>query len=317
MSQKSPRSQMELQGPYLAAMQEISSRLMDSLPGDDHLWQTLAQTEILLLESQRGDVPLREVFGAAGVAGFCQSIIDEDKARRRASGKTAVPSRPASRERLTQAKQEPKGEAYIRKRRATVIMTVGALLLCSVLACWYLGIFNFLLGGSSYYLDELYNFDNRTETVSDEPITITLPLERNRSLDRTLFTDAQGGAIVLTDLDVKTVKIFAEDDSGREITVERKRWYIRMTYPVDASFTEVSYTEPVARGTVTLTLADGTTHTATVAGTSSGPAERGYEFTNFTLIELPTDLDTAGATITVTLDPPHRVIWERTSLGRR
>jgi DNA-binding ferritin-like protein (Dps family) len=70
-------SESDLKGIYLQAMREISARLMDALPADDELWQTLGQVEAMLLEAQIQGMPLKSLFGQGGVASFCQSIVDE------------------------------------------------------------------------------------------------------------------------------------------------------------------------------------------------------------------------------------------------
>jgi hypothetical protein len=94
-------------------------------------------------------------------------------------------------------------------------------------------------------------------------------------------------------------------------------WYLRFTYAVESDFNHVAYVEPAASGTVTVTFPDGETYTGKLSWVSSGATENGREYASLAVIDLPADMDVKGATLTVTLDPPHLVEWERVSTGRR
>ena len=92
---------------------------------------------------------------------------------------------------------------------------------------------------------------------------------------------------------------------------------MRMAYTVRASFKEVSYVEPPSEGVVRVTLADGTVYDGKLTWIESGASERGWEYARISLIDLPLDVNTEGATVTVELEPPRLVTWDRISTGPR
>lgn len=315
----------ELTGPHLEAMQEISTRLMDALPAGDDLWQVLAEAEALLLEAQLQNVPPRGVFGQSGVAGFCQSIMDEFEADRRASegvppgGRARPAASPAATDPSVKGKRpphKPRGEWGIRhRRRVTVALATVVCLLLAFAACLYTGLWGYWTKGTSFYLDELYNFQSTvTETVVP-PTHITLPMLQANALHQTLYDDGTH-TITLTALDCRDYTEIMDGENGKT-TREMRRWFLHMEYTVVSDFRTVTYVEPSARGTATVTLADGTAYAGNIQWYSSGSSAKGEEFAEIIVIELPAAVDTAGATLTLELEPPCRVVWERFATGLR
>ena len=94
-------------------------------------------------------------------------------------------------------------------------------------------------------------------------------------------------------------------------------WYINIIYTVESDFRQISYIEPNARGTATVTLADGTRYTFPVSWLSSGAFDKGYEYVRLVVAELPADVNTAGATVSVDLGVPNLIHLNRVSTGRR
>ena len=305
----------ELEGIYMHAMQEISVRLMETLPAGDDLWRTLGQVEALLLEAQLQGREVQEIFGKGGVAAFCQSILDEYAREGQMGELPAAQDKTVGR---TRKKQEPRGGInYRRKCR----FTAGFIVLASVLLCalvfWYVGLWNYWTGGSSYYLEELYNFRETVTPVSHGKLTVDLPLSPKIEMNQVLYTDGNHTMSVGEVGCTEYVKAVKDASTGETVYQKTRSWYLSIVYSVDASFRDVSYVEPNAKGTATVTLADGTMHTYSVSWISSGAYEKGYEYVRLVLIELPADVNTAGATVSVDLGIPNLVHLERTGTGRR
>ncbi len=313
---------MELQGIYLRAMQDISARLMEALPAEDALWQTLTQTESLLIEAQLAGASLHDVFGSGGVAAFCQSIVDEYN-RERAGQPRDIPAAADPALRHAKEKHEPRGGInYHRKRRATAALIVAFSLLFVLLATWYTGILNFLVKGSAYYLDELYNFNSTVVPSSPDPISFTLPLTETVDIDRILYVDAEGRSLTLTALsskewfqDIPT----AETGENGEGQIHQKSylWYIRIRYPVDAGYLSVQYTEPGKGGHATVSLPSGEILTLSLSTLNAGSDGRGYEYVELEVADIPASVVTDGAMLSVTLSSPQTVTWERIGTGFR
>ena len=123
---------MELEGVYLRAMQDISARLMEALPAEESLWQTLAQTESLLLEAQFSGASPQDVFGIGGVAGFCQSIVDEYN-QRRAGELRDIPAAHDPAVRKSRKTHTPRSDIMIRRKRRATIGLIAAFSL--IFAC--------------------------------------------------------------------------------------------------------------------------------------------------------------------------------------
>lgn len=306
---------VELEGIYLQAMKEVSVHLMDALPAGDELWGMLGQIETMLLEAQLHEMPLSELFGNGGVAAFCQSIVDEY----RADGEMILPAAQDKSVKADVKPQKPRGGVSGRRhRRMTVLMATALILLLSVLALWYTGVLNYWTGGDSYYLEELHNFQNKITELPADPITLTLPLERTSGRADMLYADGEGFDITFTAVDThEHMGSFTDPETGKTTYQKMLSWYLRFTYAVESDFNRVAYVEPAASGTVTVTFPDGETYTGKLSWVSSGATENGREYASLAVIDLPADMDVKGATLTVTLDPPHLVEWERVSTGRR
>lgn len=313
---KEPRPPVtELEGVYLQAMKEASVRLMDVLPAGDDLWEMLGQIEAMLLEAQAREMPLAELFGDGGVAGFCQSIVDEY----RADGEVVIPAAADRTVEFDKRILGPRGGVnYRRHRILSVVIATVLTLAFALLALWYTGILRYWTEGDSYYLEELHNFRSTvTDTVSP-PISLTLPLKQVSGLGQTLYSDAEGYTIKLASLETtQYAGSYADPDTGKTSPRKMTVWVLAMSYTVKSDFNRITYVEPPAEGTVTLTLADGTVRSGKISWMDSGSAGNGLEYARISVIELPADTDTEGATLTVVLDPPKRVEWNRISTGYR
>lgn len=314
---------MELGGVYLRAMQDVSARLMEALPAEDSLWQTLAQTESLLLEAQLSEASLQDVFGSGGVAGFCQSIVDEYN-QKRAGEARDVPAAHDPSLRRSRKNPEPRGGITLyRKRKATASLIALFALIFAVLAVWYTGLLGFWIKGSRYYLDELYHFSDTVTPVSDQPVRFTVPLEPATGLEHVLYTDADSDALlVLTEI-FCTERLHevesdtSSDEDGQPTYQKSLAWCVSIRYPVNVGYMRISYIEPGTSGEATLTLADGTVITSTVSASRSGPCGQGLEYIALEMMDLPASTDTEGAILSVTLDPPRAVEWKRIGVGLR
>lgn len=307
----------ELEGPYLNAMQEISVRLMETLPAGDDLWRTLGQVEALLLEAQLQERSLKEIFGNGGVAAFCQSIVDEFK---QSGEPTAVPAaRDKSVGREHKRNKEPRagGVNHKRKRIFTVATAAIACLLILSLALWHVGLFNYWFTGSSFYLKELHNFSETVTPVADQSVKVSFPLAKASNLCTTLYTD---GVYSLTLQDVsfnEYMKAVKDEETGKTVQQRTRSWYMNVVYNVYADFSRVSYVEPSAMGTVIITLPDGTVYTGELSWLSSGVYAEGTEFVRMIVLEFPADVDTTGATVEVDMGIPNLIVLDRISTGSR
>ena len=310
-----PPPPQELEGVYLQAMKEASVRLMNALPAGDDLWEMLGQIEAMLLEAQLREMPLKELFGDGGVAAFCQSIADEYTTDGRVS-------HPASTRRLVKTYKRvdgPQGGMGFRRHRilSGFIAAILTLSFC-LLALWYTGILRYWTEGDSYYLEELHNFQSTvTETLSP-PIEITVPLKRTSIQAQTLYSDAAGYKVSLTALDTYEHAVgYVHPDTGKTAYRKMTTWILCLSYTVKSDFKRVTYVEPPSTGTVTVTLADGTVCHGKISWMESGGLAEGAEYARLSVIELPSDTDLEGAVLTVVLDPPKLVEWNRIGTGRR
>ncbi len=313
---------MELQGIYLRAMQDISARLMNALPAEESLWQILSQTEALLMEAQMTHADLHQVFGAGGVAAFCQSIVDEYNQARIGEKRDTPAAHDPSIRTVPKASEPRGGVNYHRKRRMTIALITTFFLVFVFLAIWYTGLLRFWVQGSAYYLDELYHFSNTITHVDEEPMTLpVMPLSPVADWNYILHVDGNGDAMVLTDISymerLQKVDNDAADDEENAIYKKNIVWCVRIRYPVHAGYTKITYTEPGTVGTATLRLPNGEVITSAVTPHSSGSDGRGYGYTMLEILELPETLLTEGGEVTVVLEPPRTVEWKRVSLGWR
>ena len=315
---------IELEGGYLRAMQEISAKLMNELPAEESLWQTLAKTETLLLEAQLSETPLQAVF-SGGTAGFCQAIVDEYNQRRKGEARDTPAAHDPSLCKRQKAPSPRGGVPLYRKRRATAILVSVFALVFAVLAVWYTGLLNFWIKGSAYYLDELYHFEDTVTPVSDEPLSFSVPLMPVADLDYVLYADENGNAVLtLTEIYYSERLREVESENGdldidSEHTAYEKTivYCVTIQYPVQAGYTRVTYIEPGTRGTATLRTPSGEVLTSEVSAARSGSAGEGYEYVSLEIADIPAFFNTEGVTVSVTIDPPRSVEWKRIGLGLR
>jgi DNA-binding ferritin-like protein (Dps family) len=313
---KEPRPPVvELEGIYLQAMKEASVRLMDVFPAGNDLWEMLGQIEAMLLEAQLREMPLTELFGEGGVAAFCQSIVDEYKA----DGETGIPASDGKLVKAYKRIDGPRGGVNYRKHRVKSGILAAVLILAfALLALWYTGILRYWTAGDSYYLEELHNFQSTVTDTLSAPIEISMPLKKTVGLSDTLYADAAGYDIRLSSLDThEHAGSYPDPDTGETVYVMMTNWILRMSYRVESDFNRVTYVEPPSDGTVTVTLADGTVYSGKIVWMESGGAGEGREFARISVIELPSDTNIEGATLTIVMDPPKRVEWNRVSTGHR
>ena len=317
-----PRGGFELEGRYLQAMQSISTSLMEVLPDGERLWEILGKTEALLLEAQMTHTPVEELFPHGGVAGFCQSIIDEYKTEQGqapAQGKTAVPASKDKKTRKAGHSKTPRGgEGARRYRRVTKLLTVLAILLVAAALIWQSGFLRFLVKGSAFYHEELHNFENTIMEPRGEELTFTIPLSPTAGLGQVIYADPEGYTVTLDALNSRERVVQGIGEDGKPANKRIIGWHVTLLYTVDAGFSRVRMVTPEPRGTAILTLADGTTYESTLSSDSSGPASRGLEYISITVLDgIPKDTDLRGATLTVTMTAPIYRVWERVGMGAR
>ncbi len=309
---------IELVGMYLRAMQEISAHLMDALPAEESLWQTLASTESLLIEAQLAGVPLQDVFRNGGVAGFCQSIVDEYNQKRLGQPRD-IPAAHDPSLKNGHTVRKPRGGINLHRKRRLTFFLIGIFaLILAVLAVWYTGLLKFWFKGTDYYLDELYHFENTVIPVSNDPIRFTLPLKPIGGLDHVLYTDIHNKDLVLTELAYIERLCEIEDDGlkdGQQSYRKNYVWYITIRYPVKVGYTKITYIAPSTTGTTTLTLSSGEIITYDVSAYRSEADGKGYEYISLEVMDIPASTNIADAVLSVTLDPPNTVEWNRIGIG--
>ena len=316
------RGAFELEGVYLQAMQTVSTSLMEVMPDGEELWEILGKTEALLMEAQMTATPVEELFPHGGVAGFCQSILDEYKTKEGYSPKGGKTAAPASRRRNRFKDGKPKspkgGEGARRYRRVTKLLTVCGVLLLAVFLVLQSGLHRFIMQGSAYYHEELYNFENTVMEPCSESLTFSLTPVEMTGLEQVLYTDAEGYTIRLSEIGYREREVQGMDENGRPVKKKLVNWYVTLHYTVDAGFFRIHTVTPEPRGTAVLTLSDGTVYESVLTSDSSGPLSKGVEFMQITVLEgIPRNVSLAGATLTVTMAPPTYRVWERVGMGTR
>lgn len=311
-------SESDLKGVYLQAMREISGRLMDTLPAGDELWHILGQAEAMLLEAQLREMPLNILFGQGGVPSFCQSIVDEYNADHGQNEGTVLPASLDPSVRESRKPKEPRGgKGYQRKKRLTVALAALAVLLVVCLAFWYVGLFRYWIEGSSYYVKELHNFKETVTAADQEPIYFQIDLKKAYGLNRVIYDDGTY-RMTLHDVDYNEyVKAYRDEATGETEYRKTRGWYFTLIYTVHADFNTVSYVEPNAKGTVKVTLSDGSILSGDLSWLNSGAHGEGTEFMRFIIFESPENTDLTGAKVEVDLGIPNLVKLERISTGFR
>ena len=320
--QQNTSPSFELEGRYLQAMQTISVSLMEVLPDGERLWEILGKTEALLMEAQMTATPIEELFPNGGVAGFCQSVIDEYKAEMGADTVGKKSPVPASRDKRSDAgksKKKPRGgEGALRYRRVSKLLTVLAVLVLAAVLVWQSGFYRFVTMGSAFYHEELHNFENTVIEPRGEELRFTVTPTTLTGLEQVIYTDAEGYVIKLSSVDSRERTAIVINEDGKRVAMTVVDWYVTLRYTVNAGFSHICTVSPEARGTARLTLADGTVYESTLTSDSSGPLSRGWEYAQITVMDgIPKSVNLSGAVLTVTVEPPVYRVWERIGIGKR
>ena len=159
--------------------------------------------------------------------------------------------------------------------------------------------------------------------VSEEPLSLTVARTPSVGLDDVLDADEEGRA-VLTLTEIYYSECLHEvgadaTDLDTEHTAYRKNFVFCVTirYPVQVGYTRITYIEPGTSGTATLTTPGGETMAFAVSAARSGSAGEGYEYVSLEIADIPAAFNTEGITVSVTLDPPRFVEWNRIGIGLR
>ncbi len=300
---KRPPEDLELTGEYLTAMETVSAHLMNHLPGGDDLWRILGETETLLLEAQMTGTSLSKLFGKGGVAGFCQSIIDER------SGKASGDTLPAIADKASRKKPRATTNHHTKKRKnlVTVLVLAAWLVVVALLVGQYTGFLPYLMDPHGFYLSELHNFNAEVTELEDSRVTVTLPITTHTP-DRQVLYQSDEFRVTLTYIGFDEDS-YTEDDPLR-------RWWVELTYTQIADFSEITYVSPAETGAVTATLADGQVITQGLHWKGDGYyGDTAYVRLYF--LETPKNTVTQGGTAEISFDPMTLVKWTRTGVGIR
>ncbi len=294
---------LELTGKYLAAMKTISAHLMNRLPEGEALWRTLGQTEALLLEAQMTETPLEKIFGKGGVAGFCQSVVDE-----LVEGKTNG-SIPAAEHKSKAAKPRQTANEQIKKKKNLITAAVLLLwcLLIAFLVGQYTGYLTYLFSPADFYLSELHNFRAEETVIPDSKITLSVPVRSTSSEPQILYRSG--------DYTVSLTYVGFDEDSYTEGDPLR-RWWVEFSYTQISDFSEVTYVSPAQSGTATVTLASGEVLTQPLHWQGDGYyGDTAYVRLYF--LEIPKDTPTDGLSAEISFDDMTLVRWIRAGIGIR
>ena len=295
---------LELTGEYLTAMKTISAHLMNRLPEGDALWRTLGQTEALLLEAQMTGTSLEKIFGKGGVAGFCQSLVDE-LTKEKMDG--AVPASSS----FVKRTAKPRQTANRQTRRKKNLITAGVIFLWCLLIAFligqYTGYLPYLFSPSDFYLSELHNFAAEVTKIPDSEVTLSIPVRASNAEAQILYhSDSYTVSLTYVGFDEDS---YTEDDPLR-------RWWVELTYTQTADFSEVSYISPAQSGTATVTLANGDVVTQEIHWQGDGYyGDTAYVRLYF--LEIPKETPTEGCSAEISFDAMTLVRWTRTGVGIR
>lgn len=298
-TEKQPLGDLELTGAYLEAMENVSAHLMSRLPESDELWQILGETETLLLEAQITGTPLSKLFGKGGVAGFCQSIIDE-------KGGTLSEKDMAK---SAAKKQRQTGNAHIRRKKNIVTgCIIGVwVLLITFLVGQYTGFVRYLFHPQTFYLEELHNFEAQVT-----------PLEgTDRQLTLTISHGSLGGEIIYAEGDHRVTLTQMGVD---EITVDKKvicRWWVELVYTQDTGFSKVTYVAPENSGTAVVSISSDEEMTHPLTWQGEGRYDDGRAYVRLCFLEVPKGTDLRDGKVQLHLDDMKLVSWHRIGVGKR
>ncbi len=300
-----PPGDLELTGEYLAAMEAVSANLMNRLPDSNELWQILGQTEMLLLQAQLTNTTTKDIFGKGGIAGFCQSIIDEQlEGKKTVNPPASVTSSHEKKKRKTSNKRVQK-----KKNLVTLAILIAWLLIVAILLAWYTGMLAYLLHPHNAYLSELYNFSSETTAIQDTEVHMTLTLSTGTSQRTELYRNGED-YVTLT-------YIGCDEDTLPADKGGLKRYWIELSYPRHTSFSEVTYIAPAETGTSTVTLQNGEILTQSIDWKDDDCNDQGIAYVRLYVLSLPKDTNTDGLTLDLSLDPMTHVRWTRNSVGPR
>ncbi len=295
-------SGLELTGDYRRTMEIISAQLMESLPEGDALWTILIQAEALLLEAQQRGMPIAEIFPQGGIAGFCQSIVDEQLGKQKSKIETTSPRKQRKR------RSQETTNTLIKRKKNTVTILVLLLwvLIVAFLVAHYTGFLPYLIDPHNAYLEELHNFDSSSTVLTDTERTISLRLS-DRAIPPQIIYQSEEYQVTLTAMG-STTGDYIENESLR-------RFWIELCYTQTVSFSKVSYVSPAETGTARITFSDGRTSTHTLHWQDNGRYEDGTAYVRLCFLELPASTVIDDATVEFSLDPMIMVTWYRTGVG--
>ncbi len=307
MANLSPNSSgnLELSGEYLAAMKTVSAHLMSRLPDGEALWQILGQTETLLAQAQLTGTPPSALFGEGGIAGFCQSIVDEQLKEQKGR---AIPATVSS-SRTEKKKKTSDKHVKRKKNLVTAAILTGWLLVVSLLLGWYTGLLSYFFHPYDSYLAELHNFTSQTTVLSGTEASVTLSLTSGAVQQQELYRSGE---------DYVTLTYVGYDED--ELPAEKgglRRYWIELSYPRHTAFSEITYVSPAESGTSTVVLPSGETQTQSIYWKSDGCNEQGIAYLRLYVLALPKDTPSDGLTCILSLDPMTQVHWSRNAVGPR
>ncbi len=318
-------SMSELEGPYLRAMQEIAQTLMENLPACDELWRILAESEARLLAAQCDGMSVKDVFAPRGMAAYCQLIIDDFHAQRATDG-DQPPFIPAAIDRSVKRqspKRDPRGGVrYNRLKWGTRAFAALLIVACLYVGVTYTGLWHYFTGGSSYYQDELYNFQISTTPLPGTQVHFQMKMDPGQKNDGLLYADARGFRVTLRAVGYDQNLKQSMTPSGASTADASRRfgypWYVELLYTLDSTFTDVAYVEPNVNGaTAIITYPDGSTVTNELSIFESGAAGEGYEYIRLYIGLFATDEPFEEMTVTVNLPGFQLVENHRIGTGKR
>ncbi len=302
---KRPPGDLELAGEYLDAMETVSAHLMSRLPENDALWRILGETETLLMEAQITGTPVSKLFGKGGVAGFCQSIIDEKSGALPKEDLSAATSRKSP----SSSKQRHTANSHIRRKKNIAtgcIIGVGVLLIAFFIG-QYTGFVSYLFHPHTSYLKELHNFEAQVTPLENSDVQIILPLSAGRLSGEAIYEQGDH-RVTLTQIGV--------DEIRTDEQVIRK-WWIELTYTQSSGFSKVTYVAPTGTGTATVVFPDQEEISRDLAWQGEGRYDDGTAYIRLCFWEAPKDKDTQDGTVTIHFDDMKQVCWQRTGVGPR
>ncbi len=300
---KRPHDDLALTGEYLKAMETVSAHLMHRLPDNEELWRILGQTEALLLEAQMSGTPLTTLFGQGGVAGFCQSIIDEKLGPEAAS---CPPPKARKKAKASKPRKTTNSRARKKKNMITAAVILLWLLLVAFLVGQYTGLIPYLWNPHSFYLEELHNFSVTVETLEGSQASVSVPLV-SKAVDPQVLYESDGYRVTLT--------YVGFDEDKYTVDQPKRRWYVELAYTQTSSFSEIAYVSPAESGSATVTLPDGEIISQSLYWQGSGYYENGTAYVRLYFADFPSDRNTAGAVAEISFDPMTYVRWHRTGVG--